>query len=91
VAIAVGFGVAYIAMRLAATTTDRTKRFGAIVGGLIVFQFFVGLSNVLLAAPLEIQIIHLAVADAAWIMYLIFSASLLGEKHASNQPVEKVA
>ena len=91
VAIAAGFGVAYIVVRLAATATDRTRRFGAVVGGLIVTQVFVGLANVLLAAPLEIQVVHLAISDTIWIMYLLFSASLLGEELRSNRPIETVA
>ena len=91
VAIAVGFGVAYVAMRLAATATDRTKRFGAVVGGLILLQFVVGLVNVMLAAPLETQVIHLAIADTIWIVYLIFGASLLGERVPADHPVERVA
>ncbi|MEA3503052.1 MAG: COX15/CtaA family protein [Actinomycetota bacterium] len=91
VAIAVGLGVAYVAMRLAATATGRTKRFGAAVGGLILLQFLVGLVNVMLAAPLETQVIHLAIADTIWIVYLIFSASLLGERVPAEHPIERMA
>jgi len=91
VAIAVGFGVVYVVMRLGATTTGRTKRLGTVVGALIVLQLFVGLVNVLLAAPLETQVIHLAVADTIWIVYLMFGASLLGERAPAELPVERVA
>ena len=91
VAIAVGLGVAYVVMRLTATATDRTRRFGTVVSGLIVLQLFVGLLNVLLAAPLETQVIHLAIADTIWIIYLIFGASLLGEQVPAERPVERVA
>lgn len=91
IAIAVGFGVAYLVMRLAAAAGDRTKRLGAFVGGLIVIQFFIGLVNVILAAPLEIQVIHLAIADAIWIFYLLFGASLLGERVPAELTVERLA
>ncbi len=91
IAIAVGLGVAYLVMRLAPTATSRTKRLGAAVGVLIVVQLFIGLVNVMLAAPLETQVIHLATADAIWIVYLMFGASLLGEQAPAELPVERVA
>jgi heme A synthase len=91
IAVAIGFGVAYLVMRLTVVATDRTKRFGAAVGGLIVFQFFVGLVNVMLAAPLESQVIHLAIADAIWIVYVVFSASLLGERQPADRSIEHAA
>lgn len=90
VAIAVGLGVAYVVMRLSPTATSRTKRLGAIVGGLIVAQFFIGLVNVMLAAPLETQVIHLAIADTIWIIYLMFGASLLGERSPAELPVGSI-
>jgi heme A synthase len=91
IAIAVGFGVAYVVMRLATFAGDRTKRFGVIVGWLIVVQFLIGLINVMLAAPLETQVIHLAIADTIWIIYLVFAASLLGERAPAELPVERAA
>ena len=89
VAIAVGFGVAYLVMRLSAKAVDRTKRIAAIVMGLVVIQFFAGLVNVMLATPLETQVIHLAIADAMWIAYVIFAAALLGERTPVQQSAEK--
>lgn len=91
VAIAVGLGVAYLVMRLAATATDRTRHFGTAAGALIAGQFLVGLVNVALAAPLETQVLHLAIADAIWIVYLVFGASLLGERAPAELPVERAA
>ncbi len=91
IAIAVGLGVAYLVMRLAAVASSRTKRFGAIIGGLIVAQVLVGVVNVMLAVPLEIQVIHLAIADTIWIVYLLFGASLLGERVPAELPVEGAA
>ncbi len=91
IAVAVGFGVAYLIMGLIGTATDRTKRFGTVAGGLIFLQFFVGLVNVMLAAPLESQVIHLAIADAIWIVYVVFSASLLGEQQPADRSVERAA
>lgn len=91
IAIAVGLGVAYLVMRLAPTATSRTKGLGTAVGVLIVVQLFVGLVNVMLAAPLETQVIHLAIADTIWIVYLVFGASLLGEQSHVELPAEQAA
>lgn len=90
VAVAVGFGVAYLVMRLAAPATDRARRISAIIIGLVVFQFFAGLVNVVLATPLETQVFHLAMADAMWISYVIFSAEILGDHETAGHRVEEV-
>lgn len=86
-AILVGLTVAYLVMNLGADSSDRTKLFGRAVAGLIIAQFALGVLNVLLATPLETQLIHLAMANAIWIGYLLFSASLLGEPARSPAPV----
>lgn len=87
VAIVIGLGVAYLVLNMSGGTTHRTRRFGRVVAGLVLFQFAVGITNVLLATPLETQVVHLAIADAMWIAYVLFSASLLGETVTTTQPV----
>jgi protoheme IX farnesyltransferase len=91
VAVAVGFGVAYLVMRLAGRATERAKRMSAVIIALVIFQFFAGLVNVVLATPLETQVFHLAVADAMWIAYVIFSAEMLGDHEMAGHLVEEVA
>lgn len=91
VAVAVGFGIAYLVMRLSATGTDRARRISAVIIGLVLFQFLAGLVNVMLAAPLETQVFHLAMADAMWIAYVIFSAEFLGDHETADHAVEEVA
>lgn len=91
VAVAVGFGVAYLTMRLSTSATNTTQRASAIIIGLVVLQFFAGLVNVMLATPLETQIVHLAFADAMWIAYVIFAAALLGEHQTAEAPIERIA
>jgi protoheme IX farnesyltransferase len=91
VAIAVGFGVAYLAMHLSVSAADRTKRLSSVIVGLVVLQLFVGLVNVILATPLETQVVHLAFADAMWIAYVVFAAALLGEHQPSRTPIERSA
>lgn len=90
-AVAIGFSVAYLVMRLSATAADRTKRLAGVVMGLVALQFFVGLTNVLLATPLETQIVHLAVADVMWIAYVMFAAATLGERQSAGAPAEVIS
>jgi heme A synthase len=80
-AILIGLGVAYLAVNMSSGTT--TRRLGRIIAGLVLVQFAIGITNVLLAAPLETQVVHLAVANAIWITYVLFAASLLGETVAT--------
>jgi heme A synthase len=91
VAVTVGFGVAYVVMRMSASSTDRTRRVSAFIIGLVVLQFFAGLVNVMLATPLETQVVHLAIADAMWIAYVIFAAALLGEHQTAGEPIGRTA
>lgn len=76
--ILIGLAVAYLVMS-AATSSQVTGRLARLVAGLIVAQFALGVLNVLLATPLETQVIHLAMANGVWIAYVLYAASLLGE------------
>jgi hypothetical protein len=44
-----------------------------------------------LATPLETQVVHLAIADAMWIAYVIFAAALLGEHQTAGEPIGRTA
>jgi heme A synthase len=83
-AILIGLAVAYLAVN--SGTTDATRRLGRVIAGLVLVQFGIGITNVLLATPLETQVVHLAMANAIWISYVLFAASLLGETVATAQP-----
>ena len=83
VAILVGIGVAYLAVTMSAGSGPSTQRLGRVIVGLVIVQFAIGITNVLLATPLETQIVHLAMADAIWIAFVLFAASLLSEPVAA--------
>lgn len=87
VAILVGLAIAYLVMSMGAGSGDRTRLLGRIVAGLVMVQFALGVVNVVLATPLETQVLHLAMANAIWIGYVLFSASLLAEPVRSLSPV----
>jgi len=47
------------------------RRRGVLLGGLVVSQWFVGLVNLLLMAPIWLQIVHLFVADLIWMTLIL--------------------
>jgi heme A synthase len=53
------------------------KRLSLILGGCLIIQAAAGVTNVLLLAPVWMQIIHLFLADTVWISYILLSASVL--------------
>jgi len=80
-AIAIGTAVLLMfgAPRVAAGGPVVTRRLGGLVAGLAALQIGVGLLNVVLLAPVWMQLVHLLLADAVWIGFVIFSASVLAE------------
>jgi heme A synthase len=54
-----------------------TRRLAWLVGGLFAVQLLAGLVNLLLLAPLYMQVIHLLLADLLWIALVLFAASAL--------------
>lgn len=76
----IGGLILYMLVRyLTAETEKNTRNLGFAVQGIIWLQFLLGLLNVALNVPLEIQLIHLFVADVLWILFLMISFNLLAE------------
>ena len=59
------------------------KRFAQILIGLVVVQLLAGVVNVLLLAPVWMQLAHLLLADGVWILLVIVSAGLLATESAA--------
>lgn len=57
--------------------TPTVKRFALALGALILIQWAAGLVNVLLLAPIWMQILHLFLADLVWICYVILATNVL--------------
>jgi heme A synthase len=58
----------------------------------IVAQFVVGIANIALLTPMETQVAHLLLADALWILYVLFTAARLTTSEAgidSTPPRER--
>lgn len=50
------------------------------MAGLVFLQLLAGMANIALLAPVWMQLVHLLLADAAWIALVLLAASLLAEK-----------
>ncbi len=57
-----------------------TKRLGLALAVLILIELLAGLINLLLLAPIFMQIIHLLLADLVWITFVLLSAAALAEE-----------
>ncbi len=69
----------YMLVRYLATEASRPVRLLALgIQGIVWLQFFVGLLNIALEVPLELQLIHLFVADVLWIAFVLLGAYLIG-------------
>ena len=71
----------YVLWVIFATARRRAHLSGAAISLLILFltQIGIGIVNVLLLAPVWLQILHLCIADLLWIMLVVVSADLLFE------------
>jgi heme a synthase len=78
IAIAAGLLVIYVSLRLLkARLGTEISRFAWWTGGLVFIQLLAGLVNVLLLAPVWMQIVHLLLADLLWIGFVLAGASAL--------------
>ncbi len=77
-AIGVGFLVIWGARTVAALRPSPLhQRLAATLIGLYLFQIFAGVVNVILLAPVWMQLVHLLLADILWIAYVLLAASAL--------------
>lgn len=53
-----------------------SKRLLRLLSVLVILQLVAGVVNVLLLAPVWMQIVHLLLADAVWIAFVLFSAAI---------------
>lgn len=64
----------------------QTQQLARLIQGLVVTQITAGFVNILLLAPVWMQIIHLLLADTLWIMLVLLAASLLAVQPATDSP-----
>ena len=83
-ALAVGTGLLLMvaAPRLAATASARARGLARGVAMLAGVQLAAGFLNVVLLAPVWMQLAHLLLADAIWIGFVLLGANVMGEEPA---------
>lgn len=76
IAITVGLYFIFVAGLLAFLRDDmHVKRFAGTLIGLFVLQLGAGVINLLLLAPVWMQLVHLLLADLVWIILVLFAAA----------------
>ena len=65
------------------------RQISKLVLGLFVVQIAFGVSNVLLLAPMWLQMVHLFVSDLVWISLVCLTLMQLGEPSLNRQPAAK--
>ena len=60
------------------TTSDGMRYSNFLLAGFII-QIFIGTTNVLLLAPIWMQIIHLFTADSIWLIYVLYINEILSD------------
>ncbi len=76
-AVFVGVAVSVVARSIAASSTPEVRRWALALQGLFVVQMTVGVLNLVLLAPIAVQLVHLLVADLYWMAAVIFGAAAL--------------
>jgi len=88
-AVLVGFYLVFLSGVLGLLRDDRfIKGFALALIVLFLIQFGVGVANILLLAPIPIQLIHLLLADLVWVTLVLLSATTLAESSVSAESHE---
>ena len=77
-AVLTAVGLIFGARRLTRQAGEPAVRFARIVAILSGVQLFLGVLNVVLLAPVWMQLVHLFVADLIWIAFVLMGAAALG-------------
>src|SRR5436305_1288158 len=84
-AIAVGAGLLALFLTLHPRDAEAT-RWGRWTAACVGAQWLAGVANVLLLAPVWMQLVHLLLADLLWIAFVLFAAATLAAAPATASP-----
>ena len=70
-----------------AKESTETNRWANLLIILVGIQFLSGALTLLLLAPIILQLVHLLLADAVWITFVLMSASVLAEQNFTQKPI----
>jgi heme A synthase len=77
VAILVGLYLIWVVRSHSQNTSLPASRISTVLVALVLIQWFTGLVNVVLLAPLWMQMLHLFLADLIWITLVLFAGAVL--------------
>jgi heme A synthase len=84
-AVVVGFALIVVAPRLPSADNARGRRVARAVAVIAAVQLAVGTANVMLLAPVWMQMVHLLLADALWITFVLLAGAVLA---TSRRPLD---
>ena len=76
-AVVVGFALIVVAPRLPSAEDARGRRVARAVAVIAAVQLAAGTANVMLLAPVWMQMVHLLLADALWITFVLLAGAVL--------------
>lgn len=84
----VGGGIIFMLARSPVLeASGRAARLALWAQALVGVQFVMGLVNIALLTPVETQVLHLALADALWLVWVLFGAEMLRVRQQAREPV----
>lgn len=90
IAIGVGFYILFLSGVAAMWEENRAiRKFALVVIGLVIVQWLAGLVNVLLLAPVWMQLVHLLLADTVWIFWVLLSANVFARRTEQTEDVSE--
>ena len=88
IAIGVGFYILFLSGVAVMWEENRAiRKFAMVVIGLVIVQWLAGLLNILLLAPVWMQLVHLLLADSIWVFWVLLSANVFAWR--AGQPEEE--
>ncbi len=89
-AIIIGLSITFVVVLLGyAQKSERVLKLTKIQIGLVVGQMILGGVNLLLHAPVWMQLVHLLMADLVWVTLILFAVTLLAEEKVKIQVSSK--
>ena len=85
-AVFVGVAVSAVSRSIASGAGPDVRRWAFILNAAFVVQMTIGVANLLLRAPIGIQLVHLLVADLYWMSAVIFAATVLASEQSLATP-----
>lgn len=90
-AVLTAVGLLFGAPRLARGGGPIARAFARLVASLAGLQLLIGAVNVLLLAPVWMQMVHLLFADLLWIAFVLMGATLLQAEHVGAHGLSRAA